>query len=78
MSENPRNAASKYVPVTPDPGDLPGGVCRALLVATAGTANLTQEDGTDRDGVPLQQGYNPLKVKRVRAGGTASGIWALY
>ena len=68
----------KYVPVTKAAGDLPGGVCRTLLVGTPGTANLTQEDGTPRDNVPLQQGYNPIVCKQVRPGGTAADIWAVY
>jgi hypothetical protein len=74
-SEAPADA---YAPVTKADADLPGGVCRSLLVGTAGTANLQQADGTTRTNVPLQQGYNPLICKQVRAGGTASDIWALY
>lgn len=69
----------KYVPVTKsDAADLPDGVCRALLVGTEGTANLHQPDGTVRENVPLQQGYNPLGARRVKLGGTADDIWALY
>jgi hypothetical protein len=48
------------------------------LVGTAGTANLTEDDGTERNGVPLIAGYNFLVVKKVRTGGTADNIWALY
>lgn len=70
--------ADGYVAVTKANGDLPEGTCRSLLVGTAGTANLTQADGTERDGVPLQVGYNPIVCKQVRLGGTAAGIWALY
>lgn len=71
--------ASKVVPVTPDDGnDLPGGVCRALLVGTAGTATLIDASGAERSGVPLQQGYNPIGARRVKAGGTAANLWALY
>ena len=61
-----------------DSADLPDGVCDALLVGTAGTANLVFENGIERTNVPLQQGYNPLRVRRVKAGGSASDIWALY
>lgn len=57
---------------------FPQGLCRGLLVGTAGTANLVQEDDTVTTDVPLQQGYNPLAVKQVNAGGTADDIWALY
>jgi len=70
--------AGSYVPVTKADSDLPGGTCRALLVGTAGTANLQQQDGTTRTNVPLQAGYNALICKQVRTGGTASDIWALY
>lgn len=70
--------ASKWVKVTKANTDLAGGVCRALLVGTAGTANLQDKDGTTTADVPLQQGYNPLECKQVRTGGTADDIWALY
>lgn len=76
-------AARSIVPVTPnDAADLPNGVCRGLLIETAGVTDgvtLTDASGTKRDNVPLQQGYNAVAVKRVWATGTdATGIWALY
>lgn len=71
-------SALRYESVTKADADLPGGTCRGLLVGTAGTANLTQLDGTEVDGVYLAQGYNPLVVKQVRLGGTADDITALY
>ena len=37
--------ASLFVPVTKADSDLAGGTCRALLVGTAGTANLQDADG---------------------------------
>lgn len=67
-----------YAPVTKADADLDLGVCRGLLVGTAGTANLQQADGETRENVPLQQGYNPLRCRRVLSGGTADDIWALY
>ena len=71
--------ASKCAPVTKsDTVDLADGVCRALLVGTAGTANLIDASGATRANVPLQQGYNPLRVSRVKLSGTADNIWALY
>lgn len=51
---------------------------RALLVGTAGSANMTDSTGTARTAVPLQQGYNPLKPISLEAGGSADDIWALY
>lgn len=71
-------SAFVYEPVTKADADLPGSITRGLLVGTAGTANLMQPDGTIRTNVPLQQGYNPLQVRQVRTGGTATDIWALY
>lgn len=70
--------ASQFVSVTKADADLTDGICRGLLVGTAGTANLQDVRGTNRANVPLQQGYNPLRCKQVRTGGTASDIWALY
>lgn len=71
--------ASQLVPITlDDDTDLPDGVCRALLVGAAGTANLIDASGVERVSVPLQQGYNPIGVQRVKTGGSAANIWALY
>jgi hypothetical protein len=71
--------ASRLVPITPNnDSDLPEGVCRALLVGTAGTAVLIDASGVERTGVPLQQGYNPIGAQRVKTGGTAANLWALY
>lgn len=69
---------SVFAPVTKADSNLPGGLCVALLVGTAGTANLMQRDGTTRADVPLQVGFNPLQCLQVRTGGTADNIWALY
>lgn len=71
-------SAFSWVKVTKADSDLAGGVCRGLLVGTAGTANLQDADGTTTTDVPLQQGYNPLQARQVRTGGTADDIWALY
>ena len=72
-------SASIYAPVTKsDDDDLPDGICRALWVGTVGDANLVQPDGTERSGVPLVAGWNRLMVKRVKTGGSAGNIWALY
>lgn len=68
----------KWVPVTKANADLPDGVCRALRVGTAGTANLMQPDGTIRENVPLFADDNPFMCLQVRTGGTADDIWALY
>lgn len=66
-----------YYKVTKADADLPLGPCRALLVGTAGTANLMRYDGITVTDVPLQEGYNPLPCKQVMLGGSAEDIWAL-
>lgn len=70
--------ARKIVSVTKADSDLSDGTCRGLLVGTPGTANLMDHDGNTVTGVPLKEGYNPLAVRQVRTGGTATDIWALY
>lgn len=72
------DSATDYVLVAKGADELEGGAARGLLVGVAGTANLTTLDGEDRDGVPLVAGYNMLICTKVRAGGTADNIWALY
>ena len=70
--------ARSLAPVTKsDSTDIANGPCRALLVGTAGTANLIDASGTEVANVPLQQGYNPIMVRRIKTGGTAADIWAL-
>lgn len=50
----------------------------ALLVGTAGTANIMDRAGQVCADVPLQKGYNPISILQLRTGGTADDIWALY
>lgn len=77
MSQEERPAAA-CIPVTKANTALPDGPCRALLVGTAGTANIKDGKGAARANVPLQQGYNPIQCMQVSTGGTADNIWALY
>lgn len=71
--------AARIEPITAnDSNDLPGGVCRALLVGNAGTVNLIDASGTERTSVPLPQGIVPIGVQRVKTGGSATNLWALY
>ena len=51
---------------------------KSLLVGTAGTANIMDMMGNIRTDVPLMRGYNPIRVRQVRTGGSADDIWALY
>lgn len=67
-----------FVPVTKADADLTDGICRALHVGTAGTANLMDAEGNVRANFPLVAGQNNVSCKQVRTGGTASDIWALY
>jgi hypothetical protein len=66
------------VPVTPADADLPNGPARALWLGSSGTLNITTLVGADRDNFPVFIGLNQIQVKRVRPGGTASDIWAIY
>mgnify|MGYP003563193325 CR=1 FL=1 len=67
------------VPVTKDDdNDLPNGPARALWVGVAGTLNIRTLNGSDRDNFPALIGLNQIQVVRVRLGGTASNIWAIY
>ena len=50
----------------------------ALVVGTAGTLNFIDGSGNDVVGFPAQAGYNPITVTRVKTGGTAANIWAIY
>lgn len=56
---------------------LANGPCRSILCGTAGTINITVA-GVALTNVPLQQGYNPIRVQSVQVGGTALDLWALY
>lgn len=54
-------------------------VCRALLVGTAGAADLIDAAGNLCTAVPLQQGYNAISAKRINSTSlTAANIWAIY
>lgn len=77
QAANLESPADKFVKVTKANENLEDDT-KALLVGTAGTANLMDRSGTIRTDVPLVQGYNPLRVRQVRTGGTADNIWALY
>lgn len=62
-----------------DSADLTDGPCRGLLVASAGTVNVTDMTGTQIDGVPLAAGIPLLlAIKRLRTGGTATSVFGLY
>ena len=53
------------------------GTCRSQLVGTAGTATVIDAEGNTSTNIPLQVGYNPIRVSQVTFG-TAADVWALY
>ena len=67
------------IPVTPnDSVDLPGGVCSALLVVTAGNLHVRTAAGNERT-IAVPAGVVPIQVRRVYSTGTtAASITALY
>ena len=69
---------TKVVAVTPGASLLADGECRAILATVAGTVNITTRAGVDRDGVPINVGVNPIAAIKIRAGGTATGLFAGY
>ena len=76
--------ASKIIPgsdvikITKSANEFVGGPCRALWIGTAGTINITPLSGTDRDDFPAQVGLLPVQCIKVRLGGDADDIWAIY
>jgi hypothetical protein len=70
--------ATKMTKITKsDTDDVPDKMAFGLAVGTAGTANIIRADGVELADYPLFAGYNPIKVKRIKTGGTADDIWAL-
>lgn len=79
MATNPRNTADKVVgPVTKANTDLAGGICRAIVVGSAGTLNFMDASGNVLTGYPAHIGENAIKAKQIMTGGTATDIWLLY
>lgn len=70
--------AQDMIKVTPGASEFTEGPCRALWIGEAGTINITPQSGIDRDAVPAQVGLLPVSCTKVRAGGTATDIWAIY
>lgn len=73
-------SASDALPVVADDAnDLPNGVCRSLVIGTAGNVSVITEAGEQRDLLGIPVGELRLRVRRVRATGTvAANITALY
>lgn len=77
MSANASGPAEKMEPIIKGTPFVNGTGARGILCGTPGTANITV-GGALLSNVPLQQGYNPIRVQSVQAGGTASDLWALF
>lgn len=72
------NPAEGIVAVTPSDSTDIAAQCRGLLCGTAGNAQVTTAAGQTVT-IPLQQGYNPIRVSRVwNTSTTATSIFALY
>ena len=69
--------AGRVVPITKGVA-LTHGRCYSICVGTAGTLNFTDAAGNTITDYPAQEGYNPLAIESVQAGGTADDLWALY
>ena len=77
MSANAGGPAERMELVVKGSPLTSGTGCRGILCGTPGTANITVA-GQALVNVPMQQGYNPIRVQSVQAGGTADNMWALY
>lgn len=64
--------------VPDDAADVPGKeACDAIYCSGAGVAKLTQPNGSVRDGIPLDIGWNPIGAKRIWETGTTATIDAI-
>ena len=77
MAANASGPAEKMEAITKGSPFANGTGCRGILCGTPGTANITV-GGVALVNVPIQQGYNPIRVQSVQTGGTADNMWALY
>lgn len=76
IGDGPSGPAQSIVALTLANSVIP--TTKAVLCGTAGTLNGLDEFGVVFTGLPLQQGYNPLRVSQVSTGGTAANLWGLY
>jgi hypothetical protein len=63
-------------PYTKADTPLPMGPCRAINVGTA--LNGIDTRGNVVTAYPAQTGINPIQLKQISTGGTATDIWLLY
>lgn len=70
--------AQAILEITPDDDADNCDGCRAILCEVAGDAKVTDSAGNTVT-IPMQQGYNPIRLKRVwSTDTTATGLFALY
>ncbi len=62
-----------FFSITPDDDNDLTEVTRALLLDAAGTVRVTMKSGAVVD-LPLQAGFNPVRVTRVHKTGTDVGL----
>lgn len=77
MSANAGGPAERMELVVKGAAFVNGTGSRGILCGTPGTANITVGNQALVN-VPIQQGYNPIRVQSVQAGGTADNMWALF
>lgn len=73
--------AGKIAAITPsDTEDLPDGRCYALLSDIDGLVNVIDSAGNTISNLPMQAGYNPISVSRIKTGGDVASmnLFALY
>ena len=68
--------ADDVVPLFEGSGAFPA--TRSILVGTPGTLNVVMANGAIRNGVPVQAGMNPLRIKQLLDGGTADDVWGVF
>lgn len=66
------------VELTPSDTEFANGISKGLWIGVSGTINITTQDGSDLDGVPVVSGYFPIACKKLRSGGTATDVYAVY
>lgn len=69
--------ARKIVKLSQAATEIVGGCPNSICCGTAGTFTGVDMDGNTFTNYPLQQGYNPIRVK-IWSAGTASDVWGLW
>lgn len=69
--------ASKIVKLSQSATEIAGGATSGILCGTAGTFTGVDMGGNTITDMPLQQGYNPIRVK-IWSAGTATNVWGLW